>query len=219
MGLVRFIGSIFFLAFSLKTFSYLNNEWGLNVKILMDLQYLSWKGYGAFFISMIAGLIGLVMGQIIGMEIKIENDELAEQLTIRWHYLANTNIIWLALSGAALSLSKMNYLQFFAETSGKSYFYVAIAVATVGSQLIVASFGFSGRIIKNIDTQFGSILSIALPIIIGVLMGGIQSYMYRLNLLVGIIVGLILPFIMIPISIQMWRGDMMMRKESMSYQP
>ncbi len=211
MGLSRFIGGVFFLFIGFTVFSYLNKAWQLGVEVMMDVQKIGPKGYVAIVISVIAGLIGLLIGQVIGAAIKIRSDALSEHLTIGWHYLANTTLIWLFLSGVSVSMSlgKSGTESFF-YGQGRNFFTTVIIIATIGGQLISWSLYFSGTIIRS-GNPLGRLLSRILPIFIGVLMGIIQSSYYGLSIIFGAIIGFILPYILIPISARLWRKDSMMR--------
>lgn len=94
MGLVRFIGGIFFVAASVWVFSWLNDIWHLGVNQMVDIQTIGGKAYLAMFIALLAGLMAGVVGQTIGASIKIESDDNAALITMYWHYFANYNIAW-----------------------------------------------------------------------------------------------------------------------------
>ncbi len=212
MGLSRLIGGIFFTVFGLILFYYLNDKWELGIQNLGDIQKLCAKSYAAMIISIIIGLIGLIIGQVIGAAIKIKSDSLAEHITIGWHYLANTTIIWLMFNGVSVFLILGEETKFFLQGIGKNYFLTVFIIAAIGSQLIVWSLYVGGKIINSGRVSFGEFLTKTLPIAISITMGVFQFKMYELNILPGILCGFILPFILIPISAQMWRKDSMRRR-------
>jgi len=211
MGLARFIGSIFFLVLALITFYYLNDKWELGVQRLIDLDELGAKGYGAMVIATAAGLVGLLIGQAIGSGIRVKNNNAASIINISWHYLANTTIMWMILSGIAVSLNLGQMVKQFFYGPGENFFYASVLIATIGSQLINWSLTLSGRIIRSGNISLGRLLAQLLPIFIGVLMGVIQFGYYGLSLVLGGFAGFIMPFILIPICAKMWRKDTMMR--------
>ncbi|TSA44504.1 hypothetical protein D4R51_03680 [bacterium] len=211
MGLSRFIGSIFFYAVGLAVFSYLNDAWQLGVEKMGDIQKIGAKGYGALIIAMVTGLIGLVIGQSIGGAVRIKSDNLAEHLTIGWHYLANTSIIWMILNGIGVSLALGNTAENFFYGRGEDFFITAWIMAAIGSQLISWSLFISGRINLSGNSSLGNFFARALPILVGVSMGVVQFGMYDLNILFGGVAGFILPYILIPVCANMWRKDSAMR--------
>ena len=159
MGLSRFFGTVFFLSVSFAVFSYLNKAWQLGVEVMMNIAKIGPKGYVAIIISVIVGLIGLLIGQGIGAAIKIRSDALSEHLTVGWHYLANTIIIWLFLSGISVSINLGDGVESFFYGQGRNFFTTVFIIAAIGGQLISQSLRFSGVIILSGNPSLGRLLS------------------------------------------------------------
>ncbi len=212
MGISRLFGGIAFLAASYEMFDMLNNKWHLGVKHLMELSSAGGKAYGALTISMIVGLVALVIGQGIGASIRVKNENLACQITITWHYLANTSIIWflMAPSVTVITMGKAQSKVFFM-TFGDDFFIVTLIIAAIGGILISLSLTLSGWITAHRNQLLGMLLSRLLPIIIGITMGIFQFSGFGLPIFGGVIIGFVLPHVLIPICASMWRKDMIRR--------
>ncbi len=212
MGISRFLGSVGFLVCSYKIFQILNEKWELGINQLIDVSSAGIKGYGAFALSIIVGLFGLIIGQIIGASIPVKSDKLACNITIAWHYLANTIIVWslLATTATSIILGRDIAKEFFT-IAGNTYTIITVIIAAIGSQLIFLSLGISGRISLSGNLELGTSLARLLPLTIGVGMGILQFWIFGLNVFMGIAIGFFLPFILIPICAKMWQKDMLMR--------
>jgi len=212
MGLSRLFGGIAFLVVSFGMFNKLNDKWDLGIKHMMDISSTGGKAYLALVLSMFVGLIALVIGQIIGASIRVKNEDLACHITITWHYVAITSLIWLFMAPIpiAITLGKVQSKVFF-ESFGDAFFIMAFIVAAVGGMLISLAMTISGKVGLKIDRGLGNLLSRMLPITIGIAMGIFQLSSIGFPIIGGVIIGFMLPYLLIPIASIMWRRDMARR--------
>lgn len=215
MGLSRLFGGIAFLIVAFGMFNKLNDKWDLGIKHMIDISSVGGKAYGALALSIFVGLIALMIGQIFGASIKVKNENLACHITITWHYVAITSILWLFMASVpiAITLGKVQSKIFF-ESFGDAFFITAFIIAAIGGMLISLAMAISGRIGLKINQALGRILSRILPIIIGIVMGIFQISSFGFPIIGGVIIGFILPYLLIPIASIMWRKDMARRDPS-----
>jgi len=216
MGISRFVGSICFLLAAYYIFTWLNGAWDLGVEKIIDMKGLGAKGYGAFILSIVAGLIGLVIGQGIGGSIKIKNDNLAIHLTVIWHYWANTSIYWMVASMFTANIILGQSSDYFFKNYANEFFIVGLVLSAIGSQFIVWVNFFAGRMMMR-GNPLGVPIIKVFPIVVGFMMAFLHFGMFGINPVLGIAAGIILPFLIIPISGNMWKKDMLLRNRYMQF--
>lgn len=208
MGLVRTIGTIFgFLAF-LLVFNWLNKSWNLGVHQMIDIQKVGGKGYGALAITGVAGFIAAIIGQGIGGSIKVENDDVAAGITAYWHYIANHSIAWFLMIpvGFSLLLGQENVKVFFIAT-GDAFMYPFFGLAAINGILVCLIITISGNMM-NRGYPLGELIVRLGPIAVSVVCCSLIFMLYGLPPYPGILIGVVMPFILIPICSNMWRKDM-----------
>jgi len=216
MGISRLFGSIVFLIVSIWVFSYFNGVWKLGVEELIDIKDAGAAGYGALAIAIVAGLIGLLIGQGIGTSVKISSDDLATHITVGWHYLANTSIYWVLASSVAASLVLGDSAEYFFQRNANEFFITGLVLSAIGSQVIVWG-NFIGVQMMKRGNPFGVFIIKVFPIITGVMMAVLHLGAFGINPVIGIAAGFILPFIIIPMCAKMWRKDMLLRDPHMRF--
>ena len=211
MGLVRTIGAIFGVLTFLFVFEWLNKSWNLGVHQMIDIQTAGGKAYGALAITLVAGLITALIGQGIGGSIKVKNDNVAAGITAYWHYVANHSIAWFLTIpvGFTLLLGQENVKVFFTVT-GDTFMYLFFGLGALNGILVCLIITISGRMM-NRGNPLGVLLARLGPIALSVACCSLIFMAYDLPPYPGIMIGVILPFILIPICSRMWRKDMAKR--------
>ena len=211
MGISRFFGGIGFLIGSIGTFNYLNGKWELGIRQMIDISSVGVKGYLALGLAIFAGLILLIFGQILGASIPIKNDDWANRITILWHHIANMSIVWIPASCFAVFVALgRETSEFFFRQESNDFIIIALIIAVFGGTLTFGVMGKAGKMIMR-GNPAGRPYSRIGPIAVGLMMGYAQLSFFNLPVLAGLVVGLILPYIVIPITSVMWRKDMIRR--------
>jgi hypothetical protein len=211
MGLARIIGSILGFCALLFVFNWLNQKWHLGINRMIDMQTIGTKGYGALALAGVAGLIGAIIGQGIGGAIKVKNDSVAAAITAYWHYIANYSIAWFLTIpvGFTLLLGKENVKAFFLST-GDSFTYLFLALGAINGILVCLTMSISGNMM-NRGNPLGELIARLGPVVVSAACCSSIFVLYALPPYPGIVIGVILPFILIPICSNMWRKDMINR--------
>jgi len=211
MGLVRSIGAILGVLTLLFVFDWLNKSWNLGVHQIIDIQTVGGKGYGALAITLVAGFIAAVIGQGIGGSIKIKNDNVAAAITAYWHYIANHSIAWFLTIpiGFTLLLGQENVKVFFTAT-GDTFMYLFFVLAAINGILVCLIITISGNIM-NRGNPLGVFIARLGPIVVSVVCCSLIFVLYDLPPYLGILIGVIMPFVLIPMCSNMWRKDMAKR--------
>lgn len=211
MGLARTIGSILGFLALIVVFNWLNRKWNLGINQMIDFQTIGSKGYGALALAGVAGLVGAIIGQVIGGSIPIKNENLASAITGYWHYIANYSIAWFLTIpvGFTLLLGKENVETFFTST-GETFAYFFLGLAAINGILVCLSLIVSGNMMSR-GNPLGALIARLGPIVVSAACCSLIFLLYDLPPYPGIVIGVIMPFILIPISSNMWRKDMARR--------
>jgi hypothetical protein len=210
MGIARFFGAVLSLCAAYWVFTYLNGEWSLGVQRLVDFKEIGAKGYGALAISLVAGFVGLLIGQGIGGAVKIDSDDLATHLTVSWHYLANTTIYWMLAGSFAVSVALGDSAESFFSQHADEFFIRGLVISAVGGITIAWVNYFAAQVAQR-GNPLGILIIKLFPIAAGITMALAQLSPYRINSIPAMVAGFILPFVIIPLSGKMWRKDMLLR--------
>ncbi|MCX6823547.1 MAG: hypothetical protein NT085_00260 [candidate division SR1 bacterium] len=211
MGLSRMFGGALGVFALIFVFDWLNTSWNLGVHQIIDIQTVGGKAYGALAIAGVAGFIAAIIGQGIGASIKVRNDNLAAAITAYWHYTANHVIAWFLTIpvGFTLLLGKENVKVFFTATAD-TFMYLFFALAMINGVLVCLIITISGNMMSK-NNPFGLLLARLGPIIVSAGCCSLIFLLYELPPYPGIVIGIVLPFILIPICANMWRKDMTRR--------
>ena len=211
MGLVRTMGAILGVLTLLFVFDWLNKSWNLGVHQIIDIQTVGGKAYGALAITGVAGLIAAIIGQGIGGLIQVKNDNVAAGITAYWHYIANHSIAWFLTIpiGFTLLLGKENVKVFFTAT-GDTFIYLFLALAAINGILVCLIITISGNMMRR-SNPLGALIARLGPIVLSVVCCSLIFVLYDLAPYPGILIGVIMPFVLLPICSNMWRKDMAKR--------
>lgn len=204
-ALMRFFGWIGFGAFANVAAYYYCQHLGFDgIEYLLRPMY--WFDQMILFqilgIGIVAGLIGLVIGQTIGHSISVSRES-ESWLLIFWHYGAMGTMVWLGLSFFVTFFcigKDIEFLPFI-------FWAIVLTIGLLGSWAIALFLHFGGRAIRSGSYGTGFLFSRIMPVAIGVITGIIQADILGFPGLLEILAGLVFPFITIPISAHFRRQD------------
>ena len=217
MGLARLIGGILFLVVSMSLFYWLNDLWQLNVRHMIDIQTIGWPAYKAFGLSCLGGLIALIIGQGIGSNIKIWDDDVSTHITVYWHYTINGAIIWCLASNAAASVSfhgDKDLLKAFYLGEGEDFLYWSLLFGGIMGALICTTLYFGAKKMQRSyypGPGLGLFMIKIVPFLITMGLAWVHFNLYGLQEFTVIMFGLIVPWLLIPITAHLWKRDMRLR--------
>ncbi len=214
MGLSRLFGSFGFLFVAGSIAWLLKLHWGYNsIETMGQAWHTGAKGKAIILIPSVAGLLGLAVGQGVGVAVKVKDDGLALRINILWHLIANGLLGWVccSLTLVALKLRDRNSVTAFMKQEGMRYNFSAILIALVGCSLIaVLMWALVGSLRRTRDERW-QVASLLLSEAVGVSMGVIQSHFWSLSVPVGALVGFLFPLFLLPVSNSMWQKDQALR--------
>jgi len=214
-GITRIMGGIFFAGTALIIFNWLNRVWNLGIHQMIDIQTVGGKAYLTIAIALLVGFIVGIIGQAIGMSIKITSDKTASIITMYWHYIANHIIAWFLIIpvGFSLLLGPETTSIFF-KGLGNEFLYAFVLLSTINGFLVCLIMIVSGNMLRR-QNPLGMLLNRLGPIVVSIFCCTQIYAIYDVSVVFGIAIGLILPFILIPICSRMWRKDMLQRNPHM----
>ncbi len=210
-GLMRISGMLGFLVLGLGFF-YKGNHWfGLNLDMsTVIMTGLGGKGLLLLLGSMLVGFIGLLIGQGIGASIPVRSDRLSFAIDTIWHYGANVCIIWgiFSLISIGISLGEEG-TQALVMYFGQWKFAIIIAGVSLVLGWLIAfqMYVVAGFFVRMGSMEFAALMARLLPIATCIFVGIAQCVFFGINIAWGIGGGLVLPFIMIPLSIHTRNKD------------
>ncbi|RLI97874.1 MAG: hypothetical protein DRO99_02180, partial [Candidatus Aenigmatarchaeota archaeon] len=214
-GLMRIFGSIAFISLGLLSF-YKGNEWfgvGIDVDKVMLAEF-GWKVTVLLLVSIIIGLVGLLLGQGIGASIPVRNDRVCWWIDTLWHFVANTSIIWFFATMVVMGISLGNDGSKKVVTSAGSWQF-AILIAAIAA-LTALGMVFQLYVVVELFARhgmrdFASTLSKLFPPATCITVAVLQSLMLGVHVAWGVLMGFLVPFIIVPMSMSMRDRDQMRR--------
>jgi|GEM_PF-2032676 len=205
VGLARFLGALLAVIIFLLVLDYFNRIWFLRLEIEKGLNWEDAQTKIALVGAFIAATIAFLIGQGVGFEIKIRDDEWSSVINIVWSYFAVTAIVWIpaVFLGASLSLGEGRVI-FFKEGTF-AFFSTAVLITLIGSGTLVRTMMIKEQFDNVGWKKWSYFYTYFLLIIIGVTMGLIQFNAYHLNTVVGLIIGIVTPFVVIPLAFASWK--------------
>jgi hypothetical protein len=166
-----------------------------------------WKVILLVVISIIAAIIGFIIGIRIGLNINVKSERINHIMSVLWHYLATGGIIWVILSLFCINkiFGKDGIKQYLIEFDEVNFSVICISIGIGGCILIGAFLLLTGLLKQNSKPKALSCIFLALPVTSA--MGFLQFYLLGINSPYWIFMGILLPFILIPIAAFMINRD------------
>jgi hypothetical protein len=209
--LMRFIGSIGFITLGLGMFYLLQHIFMINPDIWHSSKW-DLKFIALLIVSFIVGVLGGLFGVFLGAAIQVKSERVNHSLSVLWHYLANSVIIWLFFW--ALSLNKIygTKIKLFMENVGECYFTIlTVSIVTLGSLLIGAILLMTGAMKEHAKPNFFMCVALSLPLTLA--MGYFQYFFLGVHSKLWILTGLLLSIAVHPISVYTINRDKIQRHQ------
>lgn len=213
-ALMRFCGAVGFTTLGLGSLYLGNKILNLNLSFWM----LSWsdlgvKGIALVVVAFFIAIIGMLIGNGVGISIRVESKKTDFVISTLWHYVANGSILWILLWVMYLTktIGRENAKEF-AESVGALPWICLLVIPIAGCLLIAGSLLLIGLLNDRHKPMLLPCLIPSVPI--AMMMGYIQLYLFRMQGILWVIAtGIILPVILIPFCTFMIMRDKFQREQ------
>lgn len=101
-GLARFLGFLGFMVAGLTALRQGASASGRELERMVDVTAADLP---LVLLSLLVGLIGLALGQVLGLQIPVRNPRIGRALDLGWHYGASSLIVWVLVAIPVLGLA------------------------------------------------------------------------------------------------------------------
>ena len=212
-ALIRMWGWLGFMFFGLFSFHLGNKIFGLNLNFwTSSWSQFGGKEIGLVVVSFIFAIVGMVIGWGIGTSIEVKNEKTDFIISSLWHYLASGTIVWIFLWTMYLSktIGKENIKQF-TQQLGSTFSISLLIIPFIGCLLIASLLLLIGLLNQRHKPILLACLIPSLPV--SLIMSHIQVSLFRIEGYGWILIGILMPLILIPLSSLMITRDKFQRQQ------